>query len=178
MLNTRIMQYPSLPHRLFVYISCALTVTLASFLSMIHGVPAVYAPLSLTIVVPYIFVGEFLQIAELAFAIPAVIFLVANYQLIIPSVSNKLPLRNIVVLTLMTVFSIWWHITSYKEAMEWEGTQFYLSMIIMNVLTVGLLGWACYRLRYQANWIQSCIVSTGIFFWIFWSSVPYFGELM
>ena len=172
------MQYPPISSRLLLCFLSALVVALASFLSIVNGVPAWHSPLSLTIVMTYIFIGEFFQVPELAFTVPAIIFLVINYHLFIPSTSNVLPRRNFVVLILMTAISVSWHIASYDAAIKWEGLQFYLSMIAINILAISILGWTCYRLRHQATWMQSCLASTGIFFWIFWSAVPYFGELM
>lgn len=173
------MQYPPIHRRLIIFLLCALAVAFASFLSSARGYPVIYSPISMPTAMIYLFVGYVIEAPRmLVLATPMLIFMVFNYHLLVPRSSDRLPLQSIVFLILAAILSIGWHILGCKEAVGLHGLQFYLPMVVINIFIIGIFGKMCYRLRKKSNWMQSCLVSTGIFSWIFWSALPWFGELI
>jgi hypothetical protein len=158
-------------------------VWLAGYLSVWAPVPAPFSPYSLPTVVPELFAAELFQpnipdsILSALGAVPlALIFVVWSFpRLRIPT---KLPLRSMILFTLVATLSLVLLRTSWLDGMQHQGGYHTRLLAVCNgILLLALLCLLFAGLR-RPSPVVNLTFHTILFSWVAWSAFPWLGELI
>ena len=135
------------------------------------GSPSILSPLPLPLVLPML-LGLPALAALLIFV---VLFLVWRPSLL--SGDPDVPVRTLILYTVMGALSAVWYILGWKYGIEYEGHSFTLICALASAACFLIVGFSLWRARVEPTFYKALIFQTLLFAWLGSYAFPYLGEL-
>ena len=144
---------------------------LLSWLTIYPGVPRVYAPFNLLVVVPYLLTGSSF-VASLF--VPA-FFCVWCWPVL--RGGSTLPMRSVVLLGCTVTLSAISMLFGRRFAVQYHGTDYVVGTVAISVTAWIVLSTLAVLARRHPSPRRNLIFHAALFGWLAWYAIPYFGEL-
>jgi len=138
---------------------------------------SLYSPLSLTVVVPGLYLTSFgAAYFKIAFIIIPLVFIAWTWRLYIHD--GKIPLRSSVTFLITSLLSGFYLITRWEYGLEYQGIDHTIAMYGYNLLFWLALIFAYVWNRKKPTFFSSFLFHLIFFSWLSWVAFPWLGELI
>ena len=144
-----------------------------SWFTLSQGVPKIYAPFNLLVVLPLFVLGRGTYF--LVFAIVPVFFCLWCWPIL--RHGARLPTRSIVLLILTVVLSAISLIFGFRYGVEYQGVGHVIGVAAINVICWVLLGVLALIARRRPSILHNLGFHAALFAWLASYAYPYLGEL-
>jgi len=160
---------PELGTRALVLALAMALLALVSWSTFANDVPSTTSPWSVAVVIPVAFWGEVVGVTFLPLA-----FLLWSVNLVAGKI--QLPLRSIVLLSLLSLSCAIWFVTAWKYGIQYEGIRFTLFWAAVDVTLASMLCVLAVRFRRAPSWQKVLLFHWLLFAWSAWCAFPWLGE--
>ena len=147
----------------------------ASLGLLLTGVPTILCPLPLLTTIPAFLLSTW-RLHYLATGLPVFLFFLWRPGFF--RGEPMVPKRSYVLLAIVTVLSIIYFISGWRLGLRYQGFEYTLTVLIVNVGWAAALVFAFVRTwQNGASFRTSLFVHWMLFAWLAWYAFPYLGEL-
>jgi hypothetical protein len=150
---------------------------LLSWFTVLPGVPKVYAPLNLLVLIPWFLCASVLGSAGFFVAIAVVPVFFCLWCWPVLRGCATLPARSIVLLVSAVALSALSLILGSRYGVEYQSVGYVIGVAIINVACWGLLGGLALLARRRPSFGCNLGFHAALFAWLAWGAFPYLGEL-
>lgn len=150
---------------------------LLAWIGISKEVPVPFRPMPLVTVMPaFVLASPPSHLPYwLAIFVPAALFFAWNPGLF--RGKDQLPKRSWVLLTILTVLSIAYFVSSWANGIEYQGRTYTIVICVANFLWLAALWAILYRSARLSSFRASLLFHSALFAWLAWYAFPYLGEL-
>ena len=166
-------------HHIFFYFSGALFLWPISYLTVNSGVPTVWCPFSITVVIPALLLSGFIN-PHIAIIIAASFIPIFFFFWSTPLLKGKkeIPIKTKIVSLFFIALSITNLIFSWEYGEKYQGITHTLVMCAYNVIFWVVLFLLFKINKKTKNYISNFLFHWVLFAWLGWVSFPWLGELI
>jgi hypothetical protein len=139
-----------------------------------------WSPVPMLLFLTYGYMEPYLTESPLSqfaiYSIASVVFLALVFPIFTKSSITRLPVRSLIILSAVTLTSIYWFSSSIESAFEHQSSQYIYGTLIANISFACFLWvyWLYFRLRFSVGHVVAwnLVLST----WLFWVAHPWLGS--
>jgi hypothetical protein len=164
--------------------ACGIMILVAGTLSILRGVPAVWSPFPLLVVIPSFLIGATpirllaaLPFGDFILSILAAIPITAAYFAwsIGPVATSRIPLRSVVLLVVVAAITLVVFIVGWKDGVRYQGLSHTVALALINfVLFVAIFIILILHRTAPSN-VLSQTFHGALFLWLSWFALPWLG---
>ncbi len=161
----------SIKRRIFITVVCALGTPVVAHISTSTRIQTTLSPRPLLSIFPLYFGfplrGSAIMIgAFLLYAWP-----------ITRSSRGPIPIRATSLLSLASLLSIGWLITTWRDGLGYHGPAHIVAIACINAIVIGTLWWLWACNHRNGSFSFRMTFATLLFYWLFWYAFPWFGPM-
>ena len=167
------------------FFACGIMILFAGTASVLHGMPAIWSPMPLLVVIPSFLIGAtpIRRVADLPFgdlifsALAAAPITIAYFAWSIgPVATSKIPVRSVVLLALTAVFTLVSLFVGWKAGVRSQGLTHTIAVAVVNFLLAAATFFALVIHSKSPSYGLSLCFHGTLFLWLAWFAFPWLGE--
>lgn len=154
----------------------AVVIGILAYVNLWAGYPTLYAPLSLTVILPAFFISDIGPFFNPAVAFLPLLFIAWTWRL--DRHEGRIPVYSVISFLVLIILSILMLIVGWRYGLEFQGTTHTIAVVIYNLLFYLALFLIYFRNRKNPTFRSNFVFHLVFFIWLAWASFPWLGELI